>query len=243
MIDVNLVQISSMNPKSLSQFAVETVFSSPMILCFGISKIVWSSIVAASLPCPSGSSIISRYPKPGEFGSKAESYAYLSWLNSPHADRTEMLTNVPLSSIFDVDSAAISQLYQQIGFTDPREVAVAELRARELIGSKSVDLLIIDRVSKDLLLGLEIDSNYHEPPWQVDYDMIKSHFFLASGKRLLRIHCSTLSANMTWQQFSSLLTRADANWERFKVAPAPSTLQLHMPGGHQAKPWWEWTGY
>lgn len=234
-----------MHPKSLSQFSVATVFSSPIILSFGISRLIWSPAIAAGIPRPSTLSSVTRYPKPGEFGSKAELYAYLSWSNGLHVGKrnAELLTNVPLSSIFDIDSTAVSHLYRQIGFADPGKVALAESVARTLIGSKSVDLLVIDRASKDLLLGLEIDSHYHAPPWQVDYDMIKSSFFLANGKRLLRVHYSALSAKMTWPQFSSLLTQAAANWATFKAAPAPSTLQLHMPGGHQAKPWWEWTGY
>lgn len=231
-----------MNPQSLHQFSVETVFSSPIILQFGVSKIIWTSVSASAFP---GASTLSNLPlssSPGKFGSNSEFHAYQAWASrlNKRAPKTELLANVPLSSIFNIDSVAIIRLCQQIGFNHQSELEIAELRANALLGSKSVDLLAIDRVSGRLLRGMEVDSHYHAPPWQVDLDMIKSHFFLAHKLKLLRIHCSKLSANMTPSAFSSLLGKAQADWMGFAADPTPVTLQPHMPGGHQSKPWGEW---
>lgn len=226
-----------MTPQDFLKFPISTVFSAPLILQFGLSQLAWNARLARQVPRPATWPSVSSELAPGGFCSQVELQAYQRLLQMPQSPSQEVLSNVPLSSIFAIDGKALDHFFDTAGFS-PSQRAFAHLKVEGQIGQKSVDLLVIDKLSQDILFGLEVDSEYHAQDDQITHDLMKSAFFRLHGIPLLRLYSQQVYRAHDWSAFSLLLERARQQWQAYVRHPTCATMQAHMPPSLYFPHWW-----
>ncbi|ELX13589.1 hypothetical protein Jab_1c22250 [Janthinobacterium sp. HH01] len=173
--------------------------------------------------------------EPGYFASDPEFRFYSVLRRHASTPAALLLSNIPLAEIFSVDTQAFEHWYANKNFY-PRSLQESRKTFGELIGKKAVDIVVVDKQTKNIMRAYEVDGPAHQSEANNRvWDLSKNFLFRQHHIPLLRISSDSATKLYTQSNGSCFPDTLDQtlqlmseNWAKFCAAPSEETMHSHF---------------